>query len=573
MGGLFEAAHAQNPNLQFFRQPDTASAASAYPAFHIGDVTGDGIPDLVRLVIGDRVSIQPGTGNGRFGAASFLDAGLQVWAVTSGLISGDSHADILVANSGDETVGLYFGQPGGGFSPPRISPIGIHPRNMLMLDFDRNGRMDVVFTGYTGDAREGFLKTFLGQADGTFTNGTTYQTSPATLYTEANSVASADFNGDGWPDLVVTNPRTRRSLAVFLNNQAGGFTALPEAMLSGPAGQATTGDFNSDGKADVAFTAITELPYGTTGPDIVIGVGLGNGDGTFTFSHVTGQDGITSYPQNIAARDMDGDGHLDLVITPIALSTIGNRLAIFRGDGAGGFTLGTQFGVEQYSHLVVPSDLNGDGAVDLVVSHSDANIQTYLGLSPISVDLVVTTTADENNGTISPGSGTGTSLREAINHALTQPTPQTITFSSNLSGRTIVLSNVGSTIYGNSAFAITGTADITIQGPATGEGVTISGGGTLRPFFVDSISMVGNPKLTLNDLTLVDGVGSSGGAVLNSGGLVVNRCTFIGNTGSSFGGAIYTGVPGGAAPTASVSNSTFTGNYGRRAGPSSPTVW
>ncbi|MCU0797136.1 MAG: VCBS repeat-containing protein, partial [Akkermansiaceae bacterium] len=364
---LVSSAHAQNPQLQFLRQPDTIPAASAVFPFAIGDVTGDSVPDLLRLVVGNQVSIQPGLGNGRFGTASFLNTGNQPWALATGLISGDSYADIVVANSADQTVGLYLGQMGGGFSAPILSPIGIYPQNMLMVDFDRNGRMDLVFTGYTGDAREGFLKTFRGQADGTFTQGTTYPTSPATLYTEANSVAAADFNGDGWLDLVVTNPRTRRSLSVFLNNQAGGFTPLAEAMLTGPPGQAITGDFNSDGMADVAFTAITGSDYGTTGAEIVIGVGLGNGDGTFAFSYVSATDSITTFPQNIAASDIDGDGDLDLAITPRSINTSTNRLIIFRGDGTGGFTVGTQFAVDYLSNWVIPSDLNADGAVDLVV--------------------------------------------------------------------------------------------------------------------------------------------------------------------------------------------------------------
>ncbi len=560
IAGLLSSAQAQNPNLQFFRQPDTIAGASAIFPFHIGDVTGDSVPDLLRLVVGNHVSIQPGLGNGRFGSASYLNTGNRPIAVSSGLVSGDSYADIVVANSDDQTVGLYFGLMGGGFSSPTLSPIGIYPRNMLMVDFDRNGRMDLVFTGYTGDAREGYLKTFRGQANGTFTQGTTYQSSPATLYTEANSVAAADFNGDGWLDLVVTNPRTRRSLSVFLNNQSGGFTPLAEAMLTGPPGQATTGDFNSDGKADIAFTTITGIDYGTTGAEIVIGVGLGNGDGTFAFSYLSAADSLCTFPQNIAASDIDGDGDLDLAITPRSINTNSNRLVIFRGNGAGGFTVGSQFAVDYLSNWVIPSDLNADGAVDLVVTTNDAVTQTYLGISPNSVALVVTTTVDENNNTISPTSGTGTSLREAINYALTQATPQTITFSSNLAGQTLVLSTVAANVYGPNAFRISDTADITIQGPTTGPGVTLSGGGTLRLFMIDSAVAGVNPKLTLNDLTISGGNSSAGGTIFNTGSLAVNRCTFTGNTTSGQGGAIYTGATWAPAATAVLANSTFSGN-------------
>ncbi|MCU0797757.1 MAG: chitobiase/beta-hexosaminidase C-terminal domain-containing protein, partial [Akkermansiaceae bacterium] len=167
---------------------------------------------------------------------------------------------------------------------------------------------------------------------------------------------------------------------------------------------------------------------------------------------------------------------------------------------------------------------------------------------------------DEDNNSISPTSGTGTSLREAINYALTQATPQTITFSSNLAGQTIVLSIVGANLWGPNAFRISDTADITIQGLSTSPGITLSGGGALRLFMIDEAVAGVNPKLTLNDLTLVQGSASFGGAIFNTGRLVVNRCTFTGNGSNSQGGAIYTGASWAPTSTALLSNSTFSGN-------------
>ena len=66
----------------------------------------------------------------------------------------------------------------------------------------------------------------LGKGDGTFSNRTQNNTSVGTLYTAARGVAVADFNGDGWPDIVVSNPGTEIAVRVFLNNHNGTFTLL-----------------------------------------------------------------------------------------------------------------------------------------------------------------------------------------------------------------------------------------------------------------------------------------------------------------------------------------------------------
>ena len=83
------------------------------------------------------------------------------------------------------------------------------------------------------------------------------------------SVAVGDFNGDGKPDLAVTNSFGNGSVGVLLGNGAGTFQPVVQYPVSGNPGYLATADFNGDGVADLAIGAGT------------LSVLLGKGDGTF----------------------------------------------------------------------------------------------------------------------------------------------------------------------------------------------------------------------------------------------------------------------------------------------------
>lgn len=156
--------------------------------------------------------------------------------------------------------------------------------------------------------------------------------------------------------------------------------------------------------------------------------------------------------------------------------------------------------------------------------------------------------------------GATVTLRDAINAANNSGGANVITFDPSIAGQTLRLTNVQDTRIGASALVISAT-NLTVQGLTGNAGVTIDGGGTLRPFIIRVGAVV-----TFNDLTIANGKASDGGALENSGNLTLNRCTLSGNTSTHFGGALHHGYTAGLGQSATLANCTVVSNSATTAG-------
>jgi hypothetical protein len=174
----------------------------------------------------------------------------------------------------------------------------------------------------------------------------------------------ADFNGDGWPDLLCAG------LVVRLGHGDGTFgnpTVTPAAQnftALNFAGAIAVGDFNSDGKLDIALTSAWHDAFG------MVWVWLGNGDGTFRMLPPNDQFSTgassPSAPQ-VTIGDFNGDGKLDLAIGAGEFNSLTGPttfIGILLGNGDGTFRKGTT--VSLFGVLLIAADVNGDGLADLV---------------------------------------------------------------------------------------------------------------------------------------------------------------------------------------------------------------
>src|SRR5208282_1899917 len=131
----------------------------------------------------------------------------------------------------------------------------------------------------------------------------------------------------------------------------------PGVQLSGSSQGVVAGDFNGDGRMDLAVAV--------AGPGTeMVEVLLGNGDGTFTPFGSTLS--VGSYPSAIVSVDFDGDGIPDLAVT-IAFSS---SLAVFLGNGDGTFRpAAASPETGNYPLSLLAADFNGDGIPDLAVGN------------------------------------------------------------------------------------------------------------------------------------------------------------------------------------------------------------
>jgi hypothetical protein len=199
----------------------------------------------------------------------------------------------------------------------------------------------------------------MAQTPSLFLPAVTYDTGGAAAW----SIAVADLNRDGKPDIAVTNA-DGTTIGVLLGNGDGTFRAVVTYSLSVGAIGLAVADVNGDGNPDILAVSGSGEPNG----DGTVDVFLGNGDGTFQAEVRYDSGGPFTY--SVAVGDFNGDGNLDLVVadcSPYTGASCG-LVGVLLGNGDGTFkpvVLYNSGGVGAWS--VTVADVNGDAKADLVV--------------------------------------------------------------------------------------------------------------------------------------------------------------------------------------------------------------
>jgi hypothetical protein len=162
------------------------------------------------------------------------------------------------------------------------------------------------------------------------------------------SVAVADLNGDGKPDIVAAGNGSN-SVSVLLANGAGGYAPHTDFPVGVSPRSVATGDLNGDGKQDLAVA---------NGGSNTVSVLLG--DGTGGFAPATGFS-TGSSPSSVVIRDVSSDGKPDLIVA----DETSNRVSVLLGNGVGGFGAKTDFVTGNAPYSVAVIDVSGDGKPDI----------------------------------------------------------------------------------------------------------------------------------------------------------------------------------------------------------------
>lgn len=181
--------------------PDRAAVAVT-----AGDFDGDGRLDVATGDGDGSVRVFRGDGAGGLGQATEYTIGGPGVAILTADLNGDGHLDLATGNDASSSLGVMLGKGDGTFGTATGYPAG-NTHTIATGDLDGDGHLDLVAGGYS----DGFVRLLPGQGDGTF--GAESRVGSGAL---ALSVAVADLNGDGRPDIVVEDGVA--SVSIFLGD-------------------------------------------------------------------------------------------------------------------------------------------------------------------------------------------------------------------------------------------------------------------------------------------------------------------------------------------------------------------
>jgi hypothetical protein len=331
-------------------------------------------------------------GSGTFlPAANYAVAGAPV-DIVAGDLTGDGLPDIVVTDANSNTVTILYNDPAHpGTFQPRVGLVGTggtEPLNVRLADLNGDGFLDIVTANY-GNNTVGVL---LNNGDGSFAPAHTYAASAGSF--GAYALAVADFYGDGFPSVAVSNPGNG-VVDILRGNGDGTLRPFRQVASPGLVTGLAAGDLGN-GNVD-----LVTANNNTGGVNVLLNDGAGN----FTSTHYN----ITPIqaPLRVVLGDVNGDGKLD-VVTDNFLSTGPGTISILYGNGDGTLqpAVTVNSGGNKPSGVAV-TDVEGDAGVDglndIIVSNNSSNNATVLLHNPAPVVVSTTLTGEFNNQTVSSG--------------------------------------------------------------------------------------------------------------------------------------------------------------------------
>jgi hypothetical protein len=404
-----------------FQGPNSTPITGTLRSLAVADMNGDRKIDVVAGVdsgSGGQVQVYLGNNDGTLQAALTQSTSVtDPYEISVADFTADGHRDVVVAGGVSQPVSLLSGSGTGGLQAETLLPLGfaenVAGASMASADLDGNGVPDLV----APSAVSGRVMIWLSKTAGGFTTASAYPYS-------GGVVASADFNGDARPDTIFSDISIGK-VGVMLD-QTDGTLASPvyTSLTTAPIAGIIPADLNADGILDIVFwtSSMTANNVTTAGSTYAA---LGKGDGTFQPATVVSQ----TLASQAVVKDLNGDGLPDIA----DLDTAPGNVSVFlgKGDGTFGFEIG--YPTAPGATYIAAGAVNGDGhpdlitagagGVNLLLNNGDGSYAFYSSISTIAavslgvadvdgdgkLDLVVVSgTGSATVASIYLGSGSGT---------------------------------------------------------------------------------------------------------------------------------------------------------------------
>jgi hypothetical protein len=356
------------PAFFAMRQPINAGVSPLRVT--MGDLNGDGKPELVTANADGSLSVfknNSATGNLVFATPLNYAISSNLYNATGVVIgdfTADGQPDIAIINYGNNIVSVFRNSGFGGslsFAPRIDFATGSNPRAITAGDMDGDGKPDIVVTNYNSQTVSVYRNT------GTF--GSVAFASKVDYTTGVNPAALTvtDFDKDGRMDMAVVNEGSA-SVSIFRNTGTSGvlaFASKVDYTTGATPRSIATGDFDADGDMDMVVSnaaAASVSVFKNT-----------SSSGTISFDAKT--DFTTGNgPNSVSVNDMDGDGKPDITATSFSTASVG----VLKNTGTAGsinFAAKVDYPLVNYPDQHITGDLDGDGKPDIV------SIDEGLGLS------------------------------------------------------------------------------------------------------------------------------------------------------------------------------------------------
>jgi FG-GAP-like repeat/IPT/TIG domain/FG-GAP repeat len=371
----------------------TTGLGSSPRSVRMGDLDGDGKSDLVVVNSGNNtvsvyrnISTTGSIGSGSFATKVDFATGADPFSVSIGDLDGDGKPDLAVVNNGSNTVSIYRNTTSVGsitassFDSKVDFTTGTNPYFVSIGDLDGDGKPDLAVANINDNTVSVFQNT---ASVGSITTNSFASKVDFTTGTSPFSVSIGDLNGDNKPDLVVVS-NSSNTVSIYRNTASigsittGSFANKVDFTTGTGPRSVSIGDLDGDGKPDLAVTNFSSNTVSIFRNTASVG-SITTGSFANKVDFTTGTN-----PRSVGISDLDGDGKPDLAVANNGSATV----SILRNTTSAGsitassFVNRVDFMTGTNSISVSIGDLDSDGKPDLAVANFNSGTVSVLRNNP-----------------------------------------------------------------------------------------------------------------------------------------------------------------------------------------------